>query len=66
MPLILKPTRIMQHTATLIDNIFTNDTEALESSSNGIIFSDISDHLPMVHVRNYEIHTETIAKEKFQ
>ena len=46
-PLILKPTRITQHAATLIDNIFTNDLEALESSSNGIIFSDISDHLPL-------------------
>ena len=24
-PLVLRPTRITQHTATLIDNIFTND-----------------------------------------
>ena len=65
MPLILKPTRITQHTATLIDNIFTNDIEALESSSNGIIFSDISDHLPIVHIRNYKSQKETIQKNKF-
>ena len=62
MPLILKPTRITQHTATLIDNIFTNDIEALESSSNGIIFSDFSDHLPIVRVRNYKSQKETIQK----
>ena len=51
-PLIAKPTRITQHTATLIDNIFTNNTEKLESSTNGIIFSDLSDHLPIVHMSN--------------
>ena len=50
MPLILRPTRITEHTATLIDNIFTNDIENIESSTNGIIFSDISDHLPIVHM----------------
>lgn len=65
MPLILKPTRITQHTATLIDNIFTNDIEALESSTNGIIFSDISDHLPIVHVRNYKSQKETKQKNEF-
>jgi endonuclease/exonuclease/phosphatase family metal-dependent hydrolase len=47
-PLVLRPTRITQHTAALIDNIFTNDIETIESSTKGIIFSDISDHLPIV------------------
>ena len=45
-PLITKPTRLTSHTATLIDNIFTNN---IDSSINGIIFSDISDHLPINH-----------------
>ena len=49
-PLINRPTRITHHTATLIDNIFTNDLEQIESSVNGLIFSDISDHLPIFHV----------------
>ena len=49
-PLITKPTRITHHTATLIDKIFTNDTEKIDSSINGIIFSDISDHLPIVYI----------------
>ena len=42
-----------------------NDIEALESSSNGIIFSDISDHLPIVHVCNYKSQKETIQKNEF-
>ena len=32
-PLVLRPTRITQHTAALIDNIFTNDIETIESST---------------------------------
>jgi hypothetical protein len=51
-PLITKATRITHHTATLIDNIFTNNMEQLDDSINGIIFSDISDHLPIVHMFN--------------
>ena len=57
-PLITKPTRITHHTATLIDNIFTNNIEKLESSTNGIIFSDLSDHLPIVHMCNLNTHKE--------
>jgi hypothetical protein len=48
-PLITKPTRITSHTATLIDNIFTNNIDKIDSSINGILFSDISDHLPIIH-----------------
>ena len=58
-PLILRPTRITQHTATLIDNIFTNDIENIEDSTNRILFCDISDHLPIVHVRNLKTQHET-------
>jgi endonuclease/exonuclease/phosphatase family metal-dependent hydrolase len=57
-PLVLRPTRITQHTATLIDNIFTNEIEAIESSTNGLIFCDISDHLPIVHIRNSKNYHE--------
>ena len=49
-PLITKATRITDHTDTLINNIFTNNLEKLDESLNAIIFSDISDHLPIVHV----------------
>ena len=42
-PHILKPTRITNHSATLIDNIFCNSTEHLTASGN--ILYDTSDHL---------------------
>ena len=43
-PRILKPTRITNYSATLIDNIFFNSLE--HSTLSGNILSDISDHLP--------------------
>jgi hypothetical protein len=48
-PLITKATRITaitDHTETLTE---------LNDSINGIVFSDISDHLPIVHVFNTNI-----------
>ena len=48
LPKITKPTRITAHSATLIDNIFTNNTTV--SSKSGLIISDISDHLPIVSI----------------
>jgi len=44
-PLISKPTRITSHSATLIDNIFTNHISS--NFRSGIILNDISDHLPI-------------------
>jgi hypothetical protein len=44
-PLITLPTRITSHTATIIDNIFTNHSD--NYSFNGLLLSDISDHLPI-------------------
>ena len=40
-PLISKPTRVTKNTATLIDNIFSND---LQKVNSGILIPDISDH----------------------
>ena len=45
LPLISQATRITSHTATLIDNIFTNHLP--HAAINGIFFADISDHLPI-------------------
>ena len=42
-PIITKPTRITNYTATLIDHIYTNNTSQMIS---GIATIDISDHLP--------------------
>ena len=44
-PLITRPTRITSNTATLIDNIFTNNLDTY--SFSGLLFTDISDHLPI-------------------
>ena len=62
-PLITKPTRITKSTATLIDNIFTNNLNRTEHL-NGILFNDISDHLPIFTItehdlQNYGTKTET-------
>ena len=43
-PLVALPTRITPSSATLIDNIFTNDF--CRPISSGLVFTSISDHLP--------------------
>ena len=50
MPLINRPTRISEHSATIIDNIFTNNHTDLLNSYHGILISDISDHFPIFHI----------------
>merc|ERR1712074_403375 len=45
LPLISKPTRVANNSATLIDNIFCNTLPVPDSS---IILSDISDHFPIM------------------
>ena len=50
-PLILRPTRITSHSASLIDNIFTNSF--CNDIVSGFFFTDVSDHLP-----NFAIHYE--------
>ena len=46
-PLITRPTRVTETSATLIDNIFTNKTIRYGESMHGILVSDISDHYPI-------------------
>ena len=43
-PLINKPSRITKDSATLIDNIFSNNIES--NLLSGLLISDITDHLP--------------------
>ena len=44
-PLISRPIRITSHSASLIDNIFTNNISS--RCNNGLIINDLSDHLPI-------------------
>ena len=48
LPMITKPTRITAHSATLLGNIFTNNTTL--SSRSDLIISNISDHLPIFSI----------------
>jgi exonuclease III len=52
LPTITRPTRITTHSATLIDNIFTNAWSNIIESK--IVVSDISDHLPVLTSFNLE------------
>ena len=55
---------ITQFTATIIDNVFTNNIT--HETVNGLITTDISDHLPVFTICNgiFERHTTT-SKSKF-
>ena len=44
-PLISNPTRLTSYSATLIDNIFTNNLS--QNVLNGTVLNDLSDHLPV-------------------
>ena len=56
-PLIDRPTRVTEHSASLIDNIFTNAITLDESEKvkSGILFTDISDHFPVFHIRGSKL-----------
>ena len=49
-PLINRPTRITESSATLIDNIFSNDLDGLTNGIQCILVTDISDHFPVVYI----------------
>ena len=53
-PVVTKPTRITDHTKTLIDHIYTNTS--ISQIVSGIALSDISDHLPVFCVINTPIN----------
>jgi len=51
LPLITKPTRITDHSATLIDHIYTNKQNL--HATSGIIITDISDHFGIFSTIKY-------------
>ena len=62
-PLISKPTRITYSTATLIDNIFTNNLEL--NMNSGILYTDLSDHLPVFQVTHLKMIVEPPRQKRF-
>ena len=56
LPLITRPSRVTATSATLIDNIFTNDIGDINNSVQVLFITDISDHFPVFHIaRQMEI-----------
>ena len=46
-PVITLPTRLSQHSATLIDHIYTNRTS---STNSGVIITDVADHFGIFYI----------------
>ena len=61
LPTITKPTRITRNTATLIDNIFTN--EMSNDFISGILFCDLSDHLPTFLINKEKYNDQNIENK---
>ena len=59
-PCISKPTRITEHSQTLIDNIYTNNIQRGTVIKSGILLENISDHLPIFCA----ISTNTLRADK--
>ena len=53
-PVIDRPTRVTDHSATLIDHIFTNCYENNVSMYQGILVTDVTDHYPILHIAHFE------------
>ena len=49
-PVITKPTRVTDKTATLIDHILTNNFDVNASHIHGILCNTISDHYTVFHI----------------
>ena len=47
---INSPTRVTKNSATLIDNIFINCYYNIEHTFQCLIYTDVSDHFPIVHI----------------
>jgi len=61
LPLITLPTRITQTSATLLDHIFSNSDP--ETKECGIIYSSLSDHLPVFSLSKCTQHEDNIGSE---
>ena len=46
-PLINRPTRVTETTATIIDHIYTNNYNVNSKLLQGILVTDVSDHFPI-------------------
>ena len=63
-PLISNPTRLTSHSATLIDNIFTNSVS--RNIFSGIVLNDLSDHFPVFAYFRDDNISHSKAKKLFK
>ena len=64
-PLIDKPSRITDSSATLIDNIFINELNS--NITSGLLINDISDHLPIFCLCSYsDMDINRIPDKKYR
>ena len=67
-PLIDKPTRVTCHSATIIDNIFSNASDIANTSRSGILRLSISDHYAVFCVNtsiNVKADKQTVTKRNY-
>ena len=58
-PMILLPTRVTEDTATIVDNIFTNNVK--NKIQSGVITTDLSDHYSQfISLKNHKIDYKSI------
>ena len=50
LPVINRPSRVTATSATIIDNIFTNNLADMHNCMHGVLVTDISDHYPIFHI----------------
>ena len=63
LPTIYKPTRITESTATIIDNILTNNDEDIAPST--ILITNVSDHFPTILSANLDLEIPKSSTKKF-
>ena len=61
-PVITKPTRVTETSATLIDHILTNNFDINASHIQGILYSSISDHYVIFHVAGNVIADDNLTE----
>ena len=54
LPLISRSTRVTTRSATLIDNLFTNNFQQNIASCQGTLVTDVSDHFPIFHMSRFQ------------
>ena len=63
-PLIVKPARVTDKSATLIDHIMTNNSDIYSRHKQGILMSSISDHYALFHIARNAQFQPSISKCK--